>query len=145
MMGVEQQPELIGVQGSAPYWLDLRWGDGREARVDLSNTMGDEAYEALREPAVFTAVDLGDWGHSLVWTGGVEIGADSLWLDSLSSWGREDTRSFLEWRLRNGFSATAAAEALGISRASVIRYSTEATVPRSIQLACKGWDALKAA
>lgn len=88
MMGVEQQPELIGVQGSAPYWLDLRWGDGREARVDLSNTMGDEAYEALREPAVFTAVDLGDWGHSLVWPGGVEIGADSLWLDSLSSWGR---------------------------------------------------------
>jgi hypothetical protein len=145
MMGVEDQHELTAVKASAPCWLELRWGDGREARIDLTRTLEGKAFEALRDPAVFTAVNLGDWGHSLVWPGDIEIGADSLWLDSLSAWGREDTRSFLEWRLRNGFSATAAAEALGISRASVIRYSTEATVPRSIQLACKGWDALKAA
>ena len=75
----------------------------------------------------------------------IEIGADSLWLDCLSAWGREDTRAFLEWRLRNGFSAAAAAQALGITRPSVVKYSTGATVPRSIQLACRGWDALKAA
>lgn len=145
MRGAEEQYELTAVQASSPCWLDLCWSDGRQARIDLGKTIAEEAFASLRQAEVFEAVDLGDWGHSVVWPGEIEIGADSLWLDSLSAWGREDTRSFLEWRLRNGFSAAAAAEALGVSRASVVKYSTGATVPRSIQLACKGWDALKAA
>ncbi|WAC58889.1 DUF2442 domain-containing protein [Brevundimonas sp. SL130] len=145
MMGAEEQHSLISATASGPALLDLSWSNGQRATIDLGQMLGDDAYAALRERSVFEAVRLGDWGQSLVWPGDIEIGADSLWLDCLSAWGREDTRAFLEWRLRNGFSAAAAAQALGISRPSVVKYSTGATVPRSIQLACRGWDALKAA
>lgn len=145
MMGAEEQHSLVAAKASGAARLELRWSNDQEATLDLAKVLEDDAYAALRHGDVFEAVQLGDWGQSLVWPDGIEIGADSLWLDCLSAWGREDTRAFLEWRLRNGFSAAAAAEALGISRPSVVKYSTGATVPRSIQLACKGWDALKAA
>lgn len=44
---------------------------------------------------------------------------------------------FTEWRTRLGFSKTAAAEALGISRNMPQKYETgEATIPRYVALAC---------
>jgi hypothetical protein len=145
MMGEEEQHSLVSAKVSGASRLDVRWSNDQEATIDLGKVLEDDAYSPLRQGAVFQAVQIGDWGQSLVWPGEIEIGADSLWLDCLSAWGREDTRAFLEWRLRNGFSAAAAAQALGITRPSVVKYSTGATVPRSIQLACRGWDALKAA
>ncbi len=125
--------------------LLLSWEDAEDATIDLTPIVKTAAFRSLGRPEVFEKVELGDWGHSVVWPGDIEIGADSLWLDSLTAWGREDTRAFLEWRLRNGLSLTAAAEALGLSRRTIAYYSRGRPVPRSIILACKGWDALKAA
>ena len=66
--------------------LQLEWSDGTVAEVTLPDV-----------PELAT-VAVGDWGHSLVWTDGSEIGADSLWLDTLTTIGRGDARQFLEWR-----------------------------------------------
>lgn len=82
--------------------LQLEWSDGTVAGVTLPD---------IPELA---AVELGDWGHSLVWPDGSEIGADSLWLDTLDAIGRSDARQFLGWRLRNGLSLAKSAEALGL-------------------------------
>ncbi|MCC6926324.1 helix-turn-helix transcriptional regulator [Novosphingobium sp.] len=88
------------------------------------------------------APELGDWGHSLVWPDGTELGADSLWLATLTAIGRDDARQFMEWRLANGLSLTRAAEELGLSRRTVAYYSNGTRpVPKAILLACKGWDA----
>ena len=85
---------------------------------------------------------IGDWGHSLVWPSGAEAGADALWLETLSAARRDDTRAFLEWRLRHGLSLTRAAEALGLSRRMVAYYSNgEKPVPKTVLLACRGWEA----
>ena len=55
---------------------------------------------------------------------------------------REDARTFLEWRLMNGLSLSRAADALGLSRRMVAYYSNaEKRVPRTVLLACRGWDA----
>ena len=145
MTGAEPQHSLTDVRAVGASRLALVWSNGEEVEIDLSEIIRDKSFRPLSKRETFEAVTLGEWGHSLVWPSHIELGADSLWLESLSAWGRDDTRSFLEWRLRNGFTATRAAEALGISRASVVKYSTGATVPRSILLACKGWDALQAA
>jgi hypothetical protein len=145
MRGEEAQHALVAVEAGPGSWLNLRWDGGLDAKVSLAPVLETDAYASLRDQTMFARATLGDWGHSVVWPGEIEIGADSLWLDCLSAWGQEDTRSFLEWRLRNGFSAIQAAEVLGISRPSVVRYSTGTTVPRSILLACKGWDAMMAA
>jgi hypothetical protein len=107
--------------------LRLEWSDGTIAELASS-----------RDPA---SVTVGDWGHSLVWPDGSEIGADSLWLDTLEAIGRGDARRFLEWRLANGLSLSKAADALGLARRTVAYYSNgDRPVPKTVLLACKGWD-----
>lgn len=111
--------------------LRLEWSDGTVAEVAA--------------PHSSAGVELGDWGHSLVWPDGFELGADSLWLDTLDAIGRSDAREFLGWRLANGLSLAKAAEALGLARRTVAYYSNgDRPVPKSILLACKGWDAMHA-
>lgn len=113
--------------------LRVEWSDGSVAELSVPQ---------VRDPAGVAAVAVGDWGHSLVWPGGFEIGADSLWLDTLDAMGRGDARQFLEWRLANGLSLAKAAEALGLARRTVAYYSNgDRPVPRTVLLACAGWDA----
>jgi hypothetical protein len=105
----------------------IEWSDGTVAELALPGSRD---------------VGIGDWGHSLVWPNGDELGADSLWLETLSAMGRSDAREFLEWRLANGLSLAKAADALGLSRRTVAYYSNgDRPVPRTVQLACKGWEA----
>jgi hypothetical protein len=115
--------------------LFLLWSDGTTAEVGLPpevKAVGD--------------VSLGDWGHSVAWADETEVGADTLWLATLSAIGREDSREFLEWRLGNGLSLSRAAEELGLSRRTVANYSNGSQpVPKAILLACKGWTAERAA
>jgi hypothetical protein len=110
--------------------LRLDWSDGTVAEVNMPQ---------VSDPA---SVAVGDWGHSLVWADGTETGADSLWLDTLDAIGRGDARRFLEWRLVNGLSLSKTAEALGLARRTVAYYSNgDRPVPKTVLLACKGWDA----
>lgn len=126
--------------------LLLKWSDGTQARLDISRMLHRRPFRVLRNEKEFARVRPGDWGHSVQWPGGAELGADTLWLETLSAKGREDARAFLEWRMRHGLSLTKAAEALGLSRRMVAYYSNgEKPVPRPILLACKGWEAEQAA
>jgi hypothetical protein len=133
---------IASVKASGPARLRLHWSDGAEAELDLSDWLETPAFAALRDPAEFAKVKVGDWGHSLEWPSGAEAGADSLWLETLSALKRQDARTFLEWRLRNGLSLSKAAEALGLSRRMVAYYSNaEKPVPKTVLLACLGWEA----
>jgi len=121
--------------------LRLRWSGGAQAEIDFRPFLGRRAFRALAQEDEFSQVRVGDWGHSLEWPSGAEIGADSLWLETLSATGHRDARTFLEWRHRHGLSLTQAAEALGVSRRTVAYYSSaEKPVPRHILLACLGWE-----
>lgn len=137
---------IAAVDTHPPAVLALKWSDGTRARLDLADTLRKRAFRSLREPARFARVRLGEWGHSVEWPGGQALSAETLWLETLSATGRGDTREFLEWRLRHGLSLAGAADALGISRRMVAYYSNgEKTVPKPILLACKGWEAERAA
>ncbi len=108
--------------------LRIEWSDGTVAELAVPHGKG--------------AIELGEWGHSLVWPDGFELGADSLWLETLDAIGRGDARRFLEWRLANGLSLSKAADALGLARRTVAYYSNgDRTVPKTVLLACKGWEA----
>ena len=53
----------------------------------------------------------------------------------------EPARLFDAWMITNGLSATRAAEAVGMTRRSIISYRTGARpVPTYINLACIGWE-----
>ncbi|MCC6941081.1 MAG: helix-turn-helix transcriptional regulator [Novosphingobium sp.] len=133
---------IADVKVTGPCALQLAWSDGTMAQLDLGNIVDDPAFAALCDASVFSQVELGDWGHSLAWPSGEELGADMLWLETLSSTGHDDARAFLEWRQRHALSLSKAADALGISRRMVAYYSNgEKNVPKPILLACLGWEA----
>ncbi len=123
------------------YVLELFWSDGTCADVSIESLLRKKAYAALKAPGVFAKVAVGEWGHSIVWPGDIELGAESLWRMTLEALGRVDTLEFLDWRVRHGLSLSAAAEALGISRRMVSYYCNGShAVPRTVLLACKGWE-----
>jgi hypothetical protein len=134
---------ITAVRAIGPSSLHLSWSDGTAADVDLGAILDDRALATLRDPGEFARVEVGDWGHGLAWPSGAELGADMLWLETLSATGHGDVRAFLEWRLRNALSLSKAAEALGVSRRMIAYYSNgEKKVPKPILLACRGWEVI---
>ncbi len=137
---------IIAVKPNGPSVLDVRWSNGTCVRIDLSGALTDPGFAPLRDPSEFAKVRVGEWGHSVEWEAGPGLSADNLWLETLTATGHDDTRTFLEWRLRHGLSLNKAADALGLSRRMVAYYSNgEKRVPKSILLACRGWEVSEAA
>jgi len=146
MTGTDRMRTIARVAATPPATLALGWSDGTSAAIDVTPLLRARALRALRDPHLFPQARLGDWGHSVVWPDGTELGAERLWLETLTATGRTDTRAFLEWRLRHGLSLSGTAEALGLSRRMVAYYSNgEKRVPRPIRLACRGWESDAAA
>jgi len=146
-MSIDDRTRVISaVRSKAPATLSIRWSDRTRAELDLSDVLRDKAFKPLRNAAEFARVHVGEWGHSIEWPCGVELSAETLWLETLAATGHRDMRDFLEWRLRHGLSLTKTAEALGLSRRMVAYYSNgEKPVPKPILLACKGWEVSNAA
>ena len=70
-----------------------------------------------------------------------DCGAARLLEIALEQNGRADAVEFIRWRWKHGLSLTDAAEALGLSRRQVAYYASgEHEVPRTVLLACKGWE-----
>lgn len=137
---------IIGVKAKDHSAIEVRWSSGERVSLDLSRIIKGPGFKSIRHAEEFRRVKVGEWGHSLTWPTGAELGADSLWLMTLTATGHDDARQFVEWRLRHGLSLSKAAEELGLSRRMVAYYSNaEKPVPRSILLACRGWEAEKAA
>jgi hypothetical protein len=137
---------IVKVKAQAPTNLALQWSDDTKAILDLTNLLKGKTYRSLRDPDAFVRARVGEWGHSVEWPSGVDLSAEILWLETLTATGHQDTREFLEWRLRHGLSLTKTADALGLSRRMVAYYSNgEKPVPRPILLACKGWEVSHAA
>lgn len=141
MNAADNMRTIAAVKAIGPTSLHLTWSDDTQVDLDLVAMLKDRAFAPLREADEFAQVELGDWGQSLAWPSGVELGVDSLWLETLAATGHGDARHFVEWRLRNALSLSKAADALGLSRRMVAYYSNgEKPVPKAILLACRGWE-----
>jgi hypothetical protein len=67
------------VEAADAATLRLVWSDGTAATLDLSETLRGKAFAPLRNASAFAQVTVGDWGHSITWPCGAEMGADKLW------------------------------------------------------------------
>jgi Protein of unknown function (DUF2442) len=136
-------PRIVGVKAAGEFRLRLRFANGKSFAVDLSRDVrGFKPYRPLLDQALFARVALGEGGHSVTWpVEELDMGADTLWQYALDQNGRQDAAEFIRWRWRNRLSLTAAAEALGLSRRQIAYYASgEHQVPRTVLLACKGWE-----
>ncbi|MVV49641.1 DUF2442 domain-containing protein [Pseudomonas sp. PB120] len=142
-----KRPRLLAVQALPDYRLSLTFIDGQQLNIDLSRDL--RAYPGLKpllEAGAFEGATLGDDGWCVEWPDhDIQIGADTLYLDALAQNAvDENTRVFIDWRARTGLPLNQAAEALGVSTRSITRYSSgREPVPRSLALACLGWDFLQ--
>jgi len=146
-MASMKRPRLRAVQPRPGARLELTFTNGQRYDLDLSDSLA--AYPGLAPLAkanAFQGATLGDGGWTVEWPAlDIQIGADSLLLDALAQTAPdENTRIFISWRLRHRMTLDQAAEALGVSARSISRYSSgREAVPRTLALACLGWEALE--
>jgi hypothetical protein len=102
----------------------------------------------LRDRTAFDKAVVDEWGWTVEWPDiDIQIGADTLWLDAQAQNAPdENTRFFTGWRARYGLSLKQAADALGMTTRTISAYSSGSRpIPKSIHLACIGWETLKKA
>lgn len=136
---------IAAVQALRPNRVRLQWESGAVDTIDLAEPIGRlKALAPLRDWARFCRVAVGEWGWSLCWPKGIDLGSDSLWRMAREQAGEAmPAARFRIWRQRNGLSLSGAALALGISRRTIAYYdSGSRLIPKTILLATKGYEAL---
>src|SRR6202789_4604149 len=133
---------IANVKYKGDYMLRLRWANDKALTVDLREPVFRlKGMRPLRDTATFALAGVGEGGHSVVWPGEIDMGAARLFEMALEQSGRSDAVEFIRWRWKHGLSLKEAAEALGLSRRQVAYYASgEHEVPRTVLLACKGWE-----
>jgi hypothetical protein len=124
--------------------LRITWGNGKQTEVDAGDYLQAPGYERLRDPVFFATVQVEEWGHGVEWPAAdIGIPADALYRFSKEQTGDAfPTGQFNAWMKRHGLSLSTTAQALHLTRRTIIYYSTGAKpIPAYIGLACKGWEA----
>jgi hypothetical protein len=142
IMSESKTVRIAGLKYTDGYTLRVRWTNDKTLNVDLRELVYRlKGLRPLRDMAAFARADVGEGGYSVVWPGELDVGAARLWEMTLEQNGHADAVEFIRWRWKHGLSLTDAAEALGLSRRQVAYYASgEHQVPRTVLLACKGWE-----
>lgn len=148
MNATKPMPVMAKAKPGQRFTVAVTWKDGdRKKRADLVDLapviMAYKLYRPLRNNReLFEAVKLEDRGTRLVWTDDIDMAATTVERLANETMTNQD---FKDWLDANKLSYSAAAAALGISRRQAIYYAGDKEVPRTIVLACKGFEASRAA
>ncbi|MBU2119976.1 MAG: DUF2442 domain-containing protein [Gammaproteobacteria bacterium] len=140
---MSKQFTLTAVKAMADQTLALTFADGEQLRVDVKPII--KRHPTLRElasPAVFKRAKVGEWGGSVTWgADDLELAADNLRARAIEQAGGYSHELIFNWMERHDMTLDSAAEALGLSRRMLAYYrSGEKPVPRTVALACLGWE-----
>jgi len=138
-------PRIVAVTpGEDPLTLHVRWDRGGENSVDVSGMVASfRVYAPLRSsPELFRQVQVGEYGTDIVWPGGIDMSADTLWRLAQEQSGATMTPDeFRHWRERKAYTLDEAARALGLSRRMVAYYEKgNRPIPRVVALATRGLE-----
>jgi hypothetical protein len=137
---------LTKVEALPGSQLHLTYADGQTFVVDLSNWIDTtRALAPLKDPLLFAQAKIGFCGHSVDWIEDeLDLGAANLRNLAVEQAGGIGHERIWTWLHDTGLTLEQAAEALGISRRMLIYYRDgEKPIPRSIWLACLGWEAIR--
>ncbi len=138
--------QLTTVEALPDYPLRLTYADGQTFEVNLRPWIETtEAIALSRILALFTQARIGFAGHSVDWIEDeLDLGADNLRNLAVEQADGIGHERIWNWLHDTGLTLEKAAEALGISRRMLIYYRDgEKPIPRSIWLACLGWEAVR--
>jgi hypothetical protein len=137
------RPRLTAVSPTTDYCLNVHFADGSSGMVSLKDSIFTlPGLAPLHIPAVFSGAVLAEYGWEVEWPQfDIQIGADTLFADMLDQRSESPADRFTVWRIRNGLSLAAASRELGVTVRTVSAYGSGARpVPRTVQLACIGWE-----
>lgn len=137
-------PLVSATVGARPLAARIRWADGFEAEVDLSEPIDRfGVYAPLRDPARFARLGVGEDGWTLDFGEDVEMPTDHVRLLALAQTGEiMPAEHFKRWRERHHLTLSQAARALGLAPRTVAYYDKgERLIPKMVGLACRGYDA----
>lgn len=135
--------KIARVEALPPGRLRLEWANGDQSEVRVAEYLKSPGHERLRDSALFARARVEEWGHGVEWPeADIGIPAEALYrLSKEQSGDAFPTADFNVWMKRNALSLSAAAQALHLTRRTIIYYSTGAKpIPAYIGLACKGWE-----
>ncbi len=137
---------LTAVEALPDYHLRLTYADGRVFMVDLTDRVNTTDFLApLRDSILFLHAKVGFAGRSVDWIEDeLDLGSDNLRHLAIEQAGGIGHERIWVWLQESGLTLTQAAEALGVSRRMMTYYRDgEKPIPRSIWLACLGWEAVR--
>ncbi len=73
--------KIVFVQPLAPYQVMIRFSDGVEGQVDLSDLAGKGVFALWNDPAKFAQVSIDPSSHTLIWPGDIDLCPDTLYQD----------------------------------------------------------------
>ena len=144
------RPRLSAVETLDDFKMKLTFINGAVFMIDFKAFFVESpGLLPLRDPAEFAkAAIIPGEGWTVEWVEqDIQIGADTLWLDAQAQNATdESTRFFAGWRARYGLGLKQAADALGVTPRTISAYSNGSRpIPKTVRLACIGWEALKKA
>ena len=141
--------QLTAVTATTPYNLRLTYADGEVLTVNLQSWIAStKALHPLKNADLFVKAKRGLGGRSVDWADGasveLDLGADNLRNLAIEQAGGIGHERIWNWLHETGLTLEQAAQALGISRRMLIYYRDgEKPIPRSVWLACLGWEAVR--
>ncbi|MCW5233537.1 DUF2442 domain-containing protein [Verminephrobacter eiseniae] len=140
----QKQFTLTAVRALADGVLALTYADGEQLLVDIKPIIARHpSLRALATPGVFRRARLGEFGASVTWgSDALELAADNLRARAIEQAGGYSHEIIFDWMARHDMTLDTAAQALGLSRRMLAYYrSGTKPVPRTVALACLGWEA----
>jgi DNA-binding XRE family transcriptional regulator len=137
-------PNIRAIRAGDGRELLVTWKGGAESPVDVGAYIARYAiFAPLRQDdAAFQAVSVGEWGWCAHWSDAMEIASDTLWRLALE----QGSARLRRWREAHGMTQAEAASALGVSPRMWRYYEAgEHLLPKTVRLACAGFDAKAAA
>ena len=137
---------LTAVRALPNYRLRLTYADNQTFVVDLTEKIRKlKALAPLKDEALFKKAKKGFAGRTVDWIEDeLDMGSDNLRHLAVEQAGGLGHERIWTWLHETGMTLEQGAEALGISRRMLIYYRDgEKEIPRSIWLACLGWEVLE--
>ena len=137
------RPRLTAVSSTADYCLNVSFADGSSGIVHLRDSVFSlPGLAPLRDLATFSGAVVGEYGWEAEWPQcDIQIGSDTLFADMLDQRSETAADRFTVWRIRNNLSLSAASRELGVTVRTISAYGSGARpIPRTVQLACIGWE-----
>lgn len=78
---VSQMHHIVEVRPLENYRIWVRFADGLEGEVDLSDLVGKGVFAAWDDPAEFRKVFIDPETHTVAWPGGIDLAPDALYQD----------------------------------------------------------------